>query len=114
MHETAIAESLLAVITAEVEKQNAKPLTASLSCGQLDCINQDVLDFAFAAIAAGTVCEGLKLSVEHKSLQGHCRDCDKDFPVDLDEPMCPDCKADNFALLPEPPLVLEEIEFETE
>ncbi len=47
MHETMIAESLLTQISEEAIKQNAKPVSAKISCGKLNTINEDVLGFAF-------------------------------------------------------------------
>ena len=47
MHETMIAESLLASISSEVAKEKAKPVAAKISCGTFNCINDDVLCFAF-------------------------------------------------------------------
>jgi len=83
MHETMIAESLLAVILEEVKKQNAKPISAKISCGMFNAVNDEILCFAFEAAAKGTPCEGMKLEIEHKTK-------------------------------PDAPLLLEEIEFETD
>jgi Zn finger protein HypA/HybF involved in hydrogenase expression len=52
------------------------------------------------------------LQIEHKPLQGRCRKCGPVFTVDLSKPMCPNCGAEDFELLPDAPLILEEIEFE--
>ena len=68
MHETMIAESLLATISEEAAKQNAKPICAKISCGIFNAISDEILCFAFEAIAKGTLCEGMKLQIEHKSL----------------------------------------------
>jgi Zn finger protein HypA/HybF involved in hydrogenase expression len=43
MHETMVAESLLATISEEAKKQNAKPLSARISCGMLNAVNDEVL-----------------------------------------------------------------------
>ena len=112
MHETAVAQSLIDVIAQEVEKYRAKPLRAKLSCGQLNAINDEVLSFAFEAIAQGTVCEGMKLEIEHKPLQAKCRTCGRDFAVELSSVKCPDCGSGDFELRPDAPLLLEQIEFE--
>ena len=114
MHETMVAQGLLATISAETEKQNAKPIAAKISCGMLNAINDEVLGFAFEAIAEGTTCEGVKLKVEHKPIQGRCKNCKQNFDVEFSCPRCPECNSDQFDLLPDAPLVLEEIEFETE
>ena len=114
MHETMAAESLLTTISAESTKQNAKPVSAKISCGALNAINDEILCFAFEAIAKGTPCEGMRLEIEHKPIQGKCKNCDETFDFELCQPKCPQCGGEEFGLLPDAPLILEEIEFETE
>jgi hydrogenase nickel incorporation protein HypA/HybF len=114
MHETVVAESLLATISEEATKQNAKPISAKISCGTLNAINDEILRFAFEALAKGTMCEGVNLQVEHRSIQARCKKCNQDFEVQLPQPRCPGCGSEDFELLPDAPLVLEEIEFETD
>jgi hydrogenase nickel incorporation protein HypA/HybF len=114
MHETMVAKNLLDSISAEAVKQGARPITALISCGTFNAVNDEVLNFAFDAIAKGTLCEGIKLRIEHKSIQGKCSSCGKQFDFDLTRPACAHCGCDKFDLLPDPSLLLEEIEFETE
>jgi len=114
MHETMVAEGLLAAILAETAKQNAKPTATTISCGMLNAINDEVLRFAFEAIAKDTACEGMKLQIEHKPIEGQCKDCGQKFDVKLLDPRCAKCGSYEFDLLPDAPLLLEEIEFETE
>jgi hydrogenase nickel incorporation protein HypA/HybF len=114
MHETMVAESLLATISAESAKQKAKPVSAKISCGMLNAINDEILSFAFDAIAKGTPCEGMKLEIEHKPIQAKCRNCSETFNLEIYQPECPKCKSKEFDLLPDAPLMLEEVEFEME
>lgn len=114
MHETMIAESLLAAISAEAEKQNAKPVNARISCGMLNAVNDEVLCFAFEAVTKGTPFQGMKLEIEHKPMQGRCKSCNESFDIELSHPECPKCRGGDFELLPDAPLLLEEIEFVTE
>ena len=114
MHETMIAESLLTQISEEAVKQNAKPIAAKISCGKLNTINEDVLCFAFDAIAKGTICENMKINVEQKPLQAVCNDCKTSFDIDFSSIKCTNCNSENTKLLPDAPLLLEEIEFESE
>jgi hydrogenase nickel incorporation protein HypA/HybF len=114
MHETMVAKNLLDAIEAEAAKQKARPIAARISCGTFNAVNDEVLTFAFEAIAKGTVCGQMKLQIEHKSIQGRCSGCGKQFDFDLTKPACTHCGGDKFDLLPDPPLLLEEIEFETE
>ena len=81
------------------------------SVARLDC-------FAFEAIAKGTPCEGVKLDIEHKPIRGQCKKCDQSFEVELRNPIahpgCSKCGSDDFELLPDGPLILEEIELQTD
>ncbi len=113
MHETAIAESLLNLIVTEAARQRGRPTKAKISCGTFHAVNDDVLTFAFEAIAKGSVCEGMTLEIEHKPIKAKCKTCGYEFEFDLAAPACPSCGSD-FELLPDEPLLLEEIEFEFE
>ena len=112
MHEATIAQSLLEAILTIAKKQNARPIAARISCGAFGGINNEVLCFAFEALSTNTICQGLKLTVEQKPIQARCKKCDAAFTFDLESPACPECKCDDFELLPDAPLILEEIEFE--
>lgn len=112
MHETMVAKGLLDSIIAESTKKNAKPVKAKMSCGTFNSVNDEVLLFAFEAIAKGTVCEGMELQIEHKNIQGRCKSCGKEFDFNIVKPACSHCGSDKFDLLPDPGLILEEIELQ--
>jgi hydrogenase nickel incorporation protein HypA/HybF len=114
MHETTVAESLMEIIAEQAKMNNAKPVTAKISCGTLNSINDEVLRFAFEAIAKDTPCEGVTLNIEHKPIRARCKNCDQIFDIELSRPECPKCGNDDFELQPDAPLILEEIEFQTE
>ena len=114
MHEMMVAESLLSAICAEAEKHNATPLAAKISCGKLYAINGEALAFAFQAIARGTTCENVKLEIEHKPIEAKCKSCRAVFDVETNNGKCPECRGEAFELEPDAPLLLEEIDFETE
>ncbi|MBN2182500.1 MAG: hydrogenase maturation nickel metallochaperone HypA [Sedimentisphaerales bacterium] len=114
MHETMIAQNLLAQITEAAKAQNAKPVAAKISCGKLNAINDEVLLFAFEAIAKDTLCRYVKLQIEHKPLRAKCKTCSHVFSIEFSKPQCEKCDSDQFELLPDAPLMLEEIELETE
>ncbi len=114
MHEMAVAQSLVEAITLEARKHDAKPVTAKISCGELNAINDEVLTFAFEAISKGTACEGVTLQIEHKPMQARCRQCEGTYTLILSDVRCPRCGDEDFELLPDAPLVLEEIELDKE
>jgi hydrogenase nickel incorporation protein HypA/HybF len=111
MHEMAVAQDLVEVIVAEAQKRRAKPVRAKMSCGQLNAVNDEVLSFAFEAVVEGTVCEGMTLEIEHKPMQAKCRQCARMYAVDFSSVRCPACGGEDFELLPDAPIILEEIEF---
>jgi len=112
MHETIVAQSVLSAITAQADKLNAKPVSAKISCGQLNPINDEILSFAFEAAAKGTVCENIKLEVVHIPLEATCKKCGKKFDFDIYSPTCAQCGSSDFGIGSDAPLLLEEIEFE--
>lgn len=112
MHEAAMAQNLVEVISREARNHGGRPIRAKMSCGVLNAVSDDVISFAFEAVARGTPCEGMQLQIEHKPLRAKCRACEHTFAVDLSGVKCPACGADDFELLPDAPLLLEQIEFE--
>lgn len=112
MHETMVAQSLLAAISSESAKVGARPVAAKVSCGKLYTINEEALQFAFEALAKGTPCEGVRVSVQQIEPRAKCRDCGEQFEPDIESPGCPACGSERFELLPDAPMLLEEIEFE--
>ena len=112
MHEVSVAESLIETITKEAKKINATPTAAVISCGQLNPINDDVMQFAFEVATKDTLCDGMTISVKHMPWGGLCRDCKHEFEFDIYSPKCPKCNSDKFDLKEDAPLLLEEIEFD--
>jgi hydrogenase nickel incorporation protein HypA/HybF len=107
-----VARSILSAILAQAAKLNAKPISAKISCGQLNPINDEVLNFAFEVVVKGTVCERMKLEVVHIPLKATCKRCGKKFDFDIYSPACANCESEDFEIGPDAPLLLEEIEFE--
>lgn len=114
MHEAAIAENLLAAIIEEAGKHGGRPLKATVTCGQFEGLNEDALSFALEAISHGTVCEGMKIEVSRKPIQGKCNACGKRFDFDIASAVCTACGSGDYDLLPDEPLVLKSIDFEME
>ncbi|MCK4886721.1 MAG: hydrogenase maturation nickel metallochaperone HypA [Planctomycetes bacterium] len=114
MHEAAIAEELLKIVLEQAKVNEGRPIVGKVSYGHFYAINEEVLSFAFKAIAEGSVCEGMKLVVEHKPLKAHCKMCGSDFVFDITKCVCSGCGSEEFDMFADEPLILEEIEFETE
>jgi hydrogenase nickel incorporation protein HypA/HybF len=112
MHETAVAESVFETIVEQAKKFGARPVCTTISCGTLNPINDEILNFAFEAAAKGSVCEGMKLKIVHIPLKAKCKSCGETFEFDLFTEGCKSCKGSEIGFEPDAPLLLEEIEFE--
>ena len=112
MHEVSIAESLIETITKQAKRIGATPIAAAISCGQLNPINDEVMQFAFEVATKDTLCEGMTISVKHMPWGGVCNDCKHEFDFDIYSPMCPKCKSMEFDMADDAPLQLDEIEFD--
>ncbi|MHC5082758.1 MAG: hydrogenase/urease maturation nickel metallochaperone HypA [Planctomycetota bacterium] len=112
MHETAVAESILQTILENAEQVGASPVSAIISCGQFNALNDEVMHFAFETAAAETVCEQMKLNIKHIPLKATCKECKTTFEFDIYNPVCKECKSMEFDFEPDAPLLLETIEFE--
>ena len=112
MHETVVAGSILKTILENAEQVMAKPVSAVISCGQFNALNDEVMGFAFETAAAGTLCEGMELKIKHIPMRATCRQCKTTFEFDIYKPACKQCDSGEFDFETDAPLLLEEIEFE--
>ena len=114
MHEMMVAQSLMTIISDEAAKHDAKPVAAKISCGTLSPLNDEAFRFDFEAIAKDTLYEDMKFQIEHKPIRARCEACKVEFEIkELSCPECP-CGSEKFRLLPDAPLILEEIDFQTD
>ncbi len=112
MHETMVAKNVLNMILTEASKINAIPLSAKISSGQLNPLNEEILNFAFEVAAKNTVCQGMKLNIVHIPLKATCKKCGKTYDFNIYSPVCAGCESTEFVIGKDAPLLLEEIEFE--
>jgi hydrogenase nickel incorporation protein HypA/HybF len=112
MHESAVAMSVVEQILAEAQKHNARPKTVRISCGQFNALNDEAMQVAFEAASMGTLCEGVKLTIDHKPLQTVCKSCGHSFHYDIYSGVCPGCGGEELSFEADAPLLLEEIELE--
>ncbi len=119
MHEAMVAENIIQTVLAQTKNKTGpsgagKVTRIVISCGQINAINDEAMQFAFDVAAADTICKGAKLKIKHIPLKGVCRSCKNEFEFDLYSPQCPKCGKSDFSLGEDAPLLLEEIEFEGE
>lgn len=112
MHEAMVAENIVESILEQVPKKSGKVVRVVISCGQINALNDEAMEFAFEAASEGTICKGAKLKIKHIPLKAVCNNCHKKFNYDLYDPQCPKCGKSDVAIGEDAPLLLQEIEFE--
>jgi hydrogenase nickel incorporation protein HypA/HybF len=113
MHELSVAESIMHTILEQAALlNNARPVSARISCGQFNTLNDETMRFAFETISEGTLCDGMRLDIRHIPLRATCRHCQTTFEFDVYHPVCTACQHAEFDFEPDAPLLIEAIEFE--
>ncbi|WP_419780942.1 hydrogenase maturation nickel metallochaperone HypA [Maridesulfovibrio sp.] len=93
MHEMSIAQSILAIIEEEMEKQPGASLKkVVVGNGALAGVVSDALTFGWEAITVGTNLEGSVLEVNEIPIKVRCGECKHEFlPEDKLYMACPEC-----------------------
>lgn len=114
MHEFAIAENLLKIITEEAQKNGLERVTKiRLQVGKFTGVVTESLIFCFELMSEDTVAAGAAIEVEPVGVMARCEQCDFSFEV-LDKIfLCPRCGQPVFELLSGRELSILSIEGET-
>lgn len=92
MHEMSLAESALKIIEDAAQKQGVTRVkTVWLEIGQLACVEQESLRFAFDVVARGSIAEQARLEIIETAGQGRCEKCARNFPLAALYEACPAC-----------------------
>lgn len=93
MHELYIAESILKSVS-EALPENLPPASVRqvrVEVGQLDAVIPETLTFLFDAIKASHGMSRAELLIESIEVRCRCRQCHRQFGLDLPVFLCPDC-----------------------
>lgn len=92
MHEFGLVDSIVNMASESAKQAGAVRVTQiDLVVGELTQVVQEAMDFAFEALAAGTICEGAKLNIQYVRAHGKCSDCGAEFDYDIMHTRCPEC-----------------------
>lgn len=92
MHELSIMESALSSALTQARKAGARRVhQIRLRIGALSGVVPDALQFAFEALAPGTLAEGGTLAVEQVPARFWCGSCSREFQSEDMFGECPDC-----------------------
>jgi hydrogenase nickel incorporation protein HypA/HybF len=93
VHELSIMESALRIALAQAKKAGARRVCQiRLRIGALSGVVPDALQFAFEALAPGTLAEGAELAIENVPPRFWCSRCSKEFQSEDLFADCPDCQ----------------------
>ena len=92
MHELSIMQSALSLALGQARQAGAARVhTIRLRIGALSGVVPDALEFAFEALAPGTLAEGAALAIEHVPARFWCTTCSREFQSEDMFAECPEC-----------------------
>lgn len=113
MHEFALAESIVEIVSEEAHKQGFRAVRVlRLQIGALANVEPEALQFCFDAVSSGTVAEGAALDILRTPAQGWCRDCCKTVSLEERFGPCPECGRTYVEMTSGDELRLAELEVE--
>ena len=92
MHEISLCEGILQVIESEAEKQSFKRVKmVCLEIGELSCVENEALIFAFDSVIKNSIADGAKLEIVSVPGTAWCMKCGKNVRVKQRFDQCPEC-----------------------
>jgi hydrogenase nickel incorporation protein HypA/HybF len=100
LHETAIAENIIDIVTSELSKHGlTKVQSIKLRIGEMSHVMPDALIFGFEVMSKGTPLEGAKLIIESVVTRGLCKKCGTEFIIKDMLDVCPKCEYPYFEII---------------
>ena len=92
MHELSIAESVLEIVEAAAQRNDATRVGAiRLEIGALSCVDPAALRFCFDAVTRGSIAEGAQLAIDTTRGMAWCMPCSEAVPLAALGEACPRC-----------------------
>ncbi len=89
MHELSLSS---AIVNTVVKHARGRRVTVvELRVGKLRQVVPDTLEFYFEFVARGTVCEGARLEQELIEARLRCRECGREWEIEIPAFRCPQC-----------------------
>ncbi len=110
MHELSLSS---AIIATAVKHAHGRPVSlVNLRVGRLRQVVPDTLEFYFAFVARGTVCEGARLEQEAIEARLRCNPCGNEWSIDIPAFRCPTCGGSDVTVASGNEFEVESIEIE--
>lgn len=113
MHELKIIQDIFPIIE-KLAKENhlVKVNQVVLQVGKLRQVQSDFLQFAFKAVAKNTIAEGAKLIIKLVPITVSCDSCQKQFGVEDNIYICPECSRTSLEIVTGREIILESVDGE--
>jgi hydrogenase nickel incorporation protein HypA/HybF len=113
MHEFSMMANIFKVIEQTARANDlVKIKKVKLKIGELRQIAPDIMQFAFATVAKETIAKEAKLEIEFVPIILKCHHCAKEFSVNENIYICPECGNVDLETLSGKEIVIETIEGE--
>ncbi len=113
MHEFSIISNLFDILMKIAEENHLKKIyKVTLSVGKMRQVVPVAMEMAFTGITSGTIAEGAELIIENVPVKMHCSGCGKEFTVEHNIFVCPECGSPRLELLEGQELIIKNIEGE--
>jgi hydrogenase nickel incorporation protein HypA/HybF len=110
MHELSLSN---AIVNTAVEHAGGRQVTAVyLRIGRMRQVIPSTLEFYFAFVARGTICEGATLSLEVIDARLRCRPCALEWDIEVPAFRCPTCAGAEIEIVNGNEFQVESIEVE--
>src|SRR4030042_6837136 len=113
MHESAITQSMVDLVSKEGENVGAKRVgRINLVIGKMSGVVDESVQFYFDFMSKGTILEGAALSFQMIPATARCSNCGKEFELKEFDWACPDCGHSGLEVIAGDELRVESIEVE--
>jgi hydrogenase nickel incorporation protein HypA/HybF len=116
MHELQVTQDILQTVLDYASRNDVKKiLRIRLLVGELNDFQQDWVQRYFDRVSKASIAEGAEITLEKVPTAFRCRDCGRDFEVEVsltDRVRCPHCGGADFSLLRGRELLIRDMEVE--
>ena len=114
MHETALAQDIVSIISETLEREPLVRLgVVHVAIGEMITVVPELLSHAYNSIIADTPLQGSVLDIDIIPITAVCQNCEKSFGLDEYEFLCPHCKSANIYVKTGNEFYIKELEVET-
>ncbi|WP_018248606.1 hydrogenase maturation nickel metallochaperone HypA [Orenia marismortui] len=113
MHEMSLMTQLFSIIQEYIMKYGLDKVTKIvLKVGEMSCVEDESLNFAFQFFVKDTKVEGAELIIDRVEAINKCQFCGIEYKADFTNKICPECKRFNYNLISGDEILLEKLEGE--